>query len=204
MSAVPFHAANLAGEEQGIEALCRKALDGSLLRAQGLLRLAEGDFPCCLEFIAAYDPCGKPATLVVTMLNIAPADNAASLPGVRDAGGASWEKPVHDPAVSTQEFQTTFNLAAVGIAHVGLDGQWLRVNRQMCDMLGYTREELLATTFRAVSYEEDQHENDALLQEALEGKRSAYMLEKRYVRKDGSLTWAHLAVSLLRDQAGHP
>jgi diguanylate cyclase (GGDEF)-like protein/PAS domain S-box-containing protein len=205
VSVLPFYAANLAGEEQGIEALCRHALDGSLLRAQGLLRLSDGDTPCCLEFIAAYDPCGNPATLVVTMLDIAARDSVAPLPGARDAGGPSWEKPGYESVgVSSQEFQTTFNLAAVGIAHVGLDGQWLRVNRQMCDMLGYTREELLATTFRAVSYPEDLDQDDLLLQEALEGKRSAYMLEKRYVRKDGSLTWAHLAVSLLRDQAGHP
>ena len=205
VSVLPFHATNLAGDEQTIESLCRNALDGSLLRAQGMLRLAEGDVRCCLEFIAAYDPCGNPATLVVTMLDVAARDSAAPLAGVRDAGGASWEKPGHDPGgISAQEFQTTFNLAAVGIAHVGLDGQWLRVNRQMCDMLGYTREELLASTFRAVSYGEDLDKDDALLQEALDGKRSAYTVEKRYVRKDGSLTWAHLAVSLLRDQAGHP
>lgn len=205
VSVLPFCATNLAGEEQTIEALCRNALDGSLLRAQGRLRLADGDRPCCLEFITAYDACGNPAALVVTMLDIGARDNAAPLTGVRDAAATPWEKPGHDPGgISAQEFQTTFNLAAVGIAHVGLDGQWLRVNRQMCDMLGYTREELLASTFRAVSYAEDLDQDDTLLQETLDGKRSAYTLEKRYVRKDGSLTWAHLAVSLLRDQAGHP
>ncbi|HEX8886528.1 MAG TPA: PAS domain S-box protein, partial [Noviherbaspirillum sp.] len=177
---MPFYAANLAGEEKGIEALCRHALDGSLLRAQGLLRLADGDSPCCLEFIAAYDPCGNPATLVVTMVESAARDSVALLPGAREAGGPSWEKPAYESVgVSSQEFQTTFNLAAVGIAHVGLDGQWLRVNRQMCDILGYTREELLATTFRAVTHPEDLDQDDVLLQETLEGKRSAYMLEKR-------------------------
>jgi diguanylate cyclase (GGDEF)-like protein/PAS domain S-box-containing protein len=205
VSIVPFYATNLAGEERGIEALCRQALDGSLLRAQGLLRLAEGELPCCLEFIAAYDPCGSPVTLVVTLAEVSGKPNATPPHVVREPGAASWEKPGHDPGgISTQEFQATFNLAAVGIAHVGLDGRWLRVNRQMCDMLGYTREELLATTFRAVTYPEDLEKDDALLQEALNGERSAYMMEKRYVRKDASLTWAHLAVSLLRDQAGHP
>jgi diguanylate cyclase (GGDEF)-like protein/PAS domain S-box-containing protein len=204
VSVVPFYATNLAGEERGIEALCRQALDGSLLRAQGWLRLAEGELPCCLEFIAACDPCGSPTTLVVTLAEVSRKPNATPPQVVREPGAASWEKPGHDPAgISTQEFQATFNLAAVGIAHVGLDGQWLRVNRQMCDMLGYTREELLATTFRAVTYPEDLDKDETFLQEALNGERRAYMLEKRYVKKDGSLTWAHLAVSLLRDQAGH-
>ena len=123
---------------------------------------------------------------------------------------ASWDGPspvdrivCHDPGgISAQEFQTTFNLAAVGIAHVGLDGQWLRVNRQMCDMLGYTREELLASTFRAVSYAEDLDKDDALLQETLDGKRSAYTLEKRYVRKDGSPVWVSNHVSAVKSRDG--
>ena len=205
VSVMPFHARNLAGDEQGIVALCRNALAGSLTRAQGRLLQSDDELSCCLEFIAAHDPCGDPLTLVVTMLEMPDKSAAASLPAIREASGAAWDKAGHESgAISNQEFQTTFNLAAVGIAHVGLDGQWLRVNRQMCDILGYSREELLATTFRAVTYPEDLELDDLLLQEALDGKRSAYMLEKRYVRKDGSLTWAHLAVSLLRDQAGHP
>lgn len=201
---MPFYAMNLAGEEQRIDALCRAALSGSLLKAKGWLQRADRRLPLCLEFIAAHDACGVPATLVVSVLVLPEMEGAARLPALRGPG-AAWDKPSPESGgISSENFQTTFNLAAVGIAHVGLDGQWLRVNRQMCDMLGYTREELLATTSRAVSHPDDVNEDDVLLQETLEGKRSSYVLEKRYVRRDGSPTWAHLAVSLLRDQAGGP
>ena len=202
--AIPFYAMNLVEAEQGIDTLCLNALDGSLLKVNGWLRLADRNVPLCVEFILAHDARDDRAMLVVTMLNRSENEGAAPLPQRREPG-ASMEKLGHESSgVTSQDFQTTFDLAAVGIAHVGLDGQWLRVNRQMCDMLGYAREELLATTFRAVSYPDDLDEDDALLYETLEGGRSSYMLEKRYVRKDGSLTWAHLAVSLLRDQAGRP
>lgn len=201
---IPFYALNLSGEEQSIGTLCRNAMEGSLLKARGWIRLENGNMPFSLEFIAIHDANGAPATLVVTMLGLVHKRSATSMLSPYDPV-PSWEKPTFESsAIASQDFQKTFNLAAVGIAHVGLDGQLLRVNRQMCDMLGYTREELLATTYRAVSYPGDLDKDDTLLQETLEGKRSSYVLEKRYVRKDGSLTWAHLAVSLLRDQAGHP
>jgi diguanylate cyclase (GGDEF)-like protein/PAS domain S-box-containing protein len=204
VSIIPFYAMSLAGEEWGIDALCRNAFNGSLSKTKGWLRLADKTLRVCLEFIAVHDTCGELTTLAITVLGLSEKAGAAPLPKIAEPD-TSWEKSGHESSgITYQGFQTTFNLAAVGIAHVGLDGQWLRVNQQMCDMLGYSREELLATTFRAVSYPDDLPEDDALLQETLDGKRSSYMLEKRYVRKDGTVTWAHLAVSLLRDQAGRP
>jgi PAS domain-containing protein len=56
---------------------------------------------------------------------------------------------------SEQRFRLTFEQAAVGIAHVGLDGQWLRVNQKLCDIVGYTREELSRRTFQDITYPED-------------------------------------------------
>jgi diguanylate cyclase (GGDEF)-like protein/PAS domain S-box-containing protein len=201
---IPFHAINLAGEEQDIETVCRNAFSGSLLRARGWLRLAERSLPLCLEFIVVFDGSGKTSMLVVTMLGL-PAEDVTIPSLISPESNGSLQNARREQApFTTQDFQTTFNLAAVGIAHVSLDGQWLRVNRQLCDMLGYTREELLATTFRAITYPADLDADDTLLQETLDGKRTTYVLEKRYVRKDGSLTWTHLAVSLLRDQAGRP
>lgn len=97
-----------------------------------------------------------------------------------------------------QEFETTFNLAAVGIAHVGLDGQWLRVNQKLCEIVGYTRSELLQKTFQDITYGEDLDLDLAHARQLLLGTIQTYSLEKRYVCKNGSLVWVHLAVSLVR------
>src|SRR5690606_22122785 len=53
---------------------------------------------------------------------------------------------------SEQRFRATFELAAIGIAHVALDGQWLRVNRHLCEMFGYAEEQLLQRTFQELSH----------------------------------------------------
>ncbi len=103
-----------------------------------------------------------------------------------------------------ERFRATFEQVAVGLAHVGLDGQWLRVNEKLCAILGYTREELLTRTFQDVTYPADLDTDLAQVRRLLAGEIQTYTLEKRYMRKDGALVWATLTVSLLRDQDGAP
>ncbi len=110
-----------------------------------------------------------------------------------------------DVQASQEEFQATFEQAAVGIAHVRLsDGRILRANQKFRDILGYTQEELLCHTFQDLTYSPDLDTNLALLEQLLAGEISTYTLEKRYVRKDGSLVWANLTTSLKRNRAGTP
>jgi PAS domain S-box-containing protein len=106
---------------------------------------------------------------------------------------------------SREEFQATFEQAAVGIAHVSLrDGRLLRVNQKFAEILGYAPEELRCHTFQELTFSPDLDTNLALLERLLAGEISTYTLEKRYLRKDGSLIWANLTTSLKRDRAGTP
>jgi PAS domain S-box-containing protein len=101
-------------------------------------------------------------------------------------------------------FRDTFDHADVGIAHVGMDGTWLRVNPRLCDMLGYSREELLAITFASLTHPDDVEENVAAFRRMLAGERSSYDADKRYLRKDGSIVWVHLNIVLIRKEDGTP
>jgi PAS domain S-box-containing protein len=109
-----------------------------------------------------------------------------------------------DIRASQEEFRTTFELAAVGMAHVRPDGRILRANQKFCAILGYSQDELQGRSFQELTYSPDLDANLALLERLLAGEISTYSLEKRYLRKDGSLVWVHLTASLKRDQVGTP
>ncbi len=103
-----------------------------------------------------------------------------------------------------QRFRSTFEQAAVGIAHVAPDGRWLRVNQKLCDIVGYSREELLQKTFPDITYPEDLDASMEYVRQALAGEIPTYSMEKRYIRKDGSLVWINLTVSVVRNVSGDP
>ena len=102
------------------------------------------------------------------------------------------------------EFRGTFEQAAVGMAHVELDGRWRKVNRRLCEMLGYSEAELLARTVQDVTHPDDCQAGLHEMQLLLEGRLETCSVEMRYVRKDGSLIWIHRTVALLRDRWGAP
>jgi two-component system cell cycle sensor histidine kinase/response regulator CckA len=105
---------------------------------------------------------------------------------------------------SEERFRATFEQAAVGISHVGTDGRFLRVNRRLCEKLGYTREELLARTFQEITHPADLEADLENVRRMLAGEIPAYSMEKRYIRKDGTVAWIALTVSLARDAEGRP
>jgi two-component system sensor kinase FixL len=100
--------------------------------------------------------------------------------------------------------RATFELAGVGHVHVDLEGRWMRVNDRFCEMTGYRREELLAMTAAQITHAEDVPRLFASLKEMLAGGTDHASTEKRYVRKDGSVLWAHATGSVVRDAAGRP
>jgi PAS domain S-box-containing protein len=105
---------------------------------------------------------------------------------------------------SEQRFRATFNQAAVGIAQVGIDGQWLLVNQKLCDIVGYTREELLERSFQDITHPDDLDCDLEYARQMLAGEIQTYSMEKRYIRKDTSQFWINLTGSIVRNCSGEP
>ncbi len=109
---------------------------------------------------------------------------------------------------SEARFRNTFEQAAVGIAHVGFDGRWLRVNRRLCDIVGYSHEELLTRTFQDITHPDDLEADLSQMRRVLAGEIATYSMEKRYFHKGGAVVWVNLTISLVRedrgDEAGAP
>ena len=103
-----------------------------------------------------------------------------------------------------ERFRATFEQAAVGIAQVGIDGSWLRVNQRLCDIVGYTREELLGLTFQDITHPDDLLADEEYVSQMLADKIKTYSMEKRYIRKDRNIVWINLTVSLVRGPSGEP
>ncbi len=96
------------------------------------------------------------------------------------------------------QFRSTFEQVAMGCAHVDLDGRWRRVNQKLCDITGYSREELLDKTFQDITHPDDLAEDLDYVNQLLAGKISHYRLDKRYLREDSSAIWVKITVSLER------
>lgn len=123
--------------------------------------------------------------------------------------GFIWDisdrKAVEDQLrVSQQRFSSAFSTAPQGMALVSLQGQWLEVNEVLCDMLGYSREQLLNSDFQHITHPDDLEADLQLVEELLAGEISAYQMEKRYLDSQGRIIWVLLSVSLVRDSNDAP
>jgi two-component system cell cycle sensor histidine kinase/response regulator CckA len=101
-------------------------------------------------------------------------------------------------------YQSTFDEALIGLAQTSLNGRYLLVNRRLCDLLGYTPEELKAVDFMTISHPDDVEQDVAAKERLISGAIDRYTREKRYRRKDGSFVWTNLTVSVHRDGGGEP
>lgn len=105
---------------------------------------------------------------------------------------------------SESRFRDTFENAAVGVAHVDLEGRWLRVNDRFCEITGYSAGELLDKSFHDLTHPEDLENDVGNFQQLLEGEISHDTREKRYLRKDGATIWIQLTASVSWDGANRP
>jgi PAS domain S-box-containing protein len=106
---------------------------------------------------------------------------------------------------SEQRFRGTFEQAAVGIALVATDGRWLRVNQKLCDIVGYSKDEMMGMTFQDITHPDDMETDLQYVKQVLAAEIQTYSMEKRYIRKDLSPVWINLTVSLIRDDTtGEP
>jgi diguanylate cyclase (GGDEF)-like protein/PAS domain S-box-containing protein len=99
--------------------------------------------------------------------------------------------------------RATFDHAGAGVAIVGLDGRWLRVNRKLCEIVGYDEAGLLERTFQDITSPADVAGDDEAIRRLLAGA-AGVTLEKRYVHRDGHAVWVNLAVELVRTPDGAP
>jgi PAS domain S-box-containing protein len=108
-----------------------------------------------------------------------------------------YERSIRD---CETRFQATFENAAVGIAHVAPDGRWLRVNRALCRIVGYSADELLTKSSRDITHPDDLA--CGLAQQVREGKIDSYSVDKRYLRKDGVIVWVRVTAGCARRSDG--
>jgi PAS domain S-box-containing protein len=112
------------------------------------------------------------------------------------------KRPQVQSVSAAGEFESTFHHAAVGLAHVDMDGRFVRVNPKFAQILGYRSEEMVAMTFMQIA-EPDTAVKDLIgLRDLLNGSTDSYSRDKRYLRKDGSHVWCNVNVSLLRSPDG--
>lgn len=103
---------------------------------------------------------------------------------------------------SEERFRLTFDDSPIGMALVGIDGRFLRVNRKLCEIVGYTAEELTALTFQAITHPDDLSTDLGQVDRMRRGEISRYTLDKRYIRKDGSQAEVVLSRSVVRAPDG--
>jgi len=101
-----------------------------------------------------------------------------------------------------ERFLSVFDCSAVGMALVGYDGRWLRVNRALCEILGYSDQELLATNFQSLTHPDDLDADLSYSQRVFAGQLRVYHNEKRYIHKQGRVVWVTLTASAVPDASG--
>lgn len=123
---------------------------------------------------------------------------------LRNLAGIAIERAraEQDLIYSEALYRATFENAAVGIAHLDPSGRYIKVNRQLCNLLGYEEAELQQMTFADVTAPEEVSRDKEARQRLLAGDIDNYYVEKRYLRKDGTSVWANLSVGAVRDAQG--
>ena len=101
-------------------------------------------------------------------------------------------------------YQAAFEQAAVGIAHVDLEGRWLRVNRRLCEILGCSQADLIGRSYREFTLPEEVPIDDEALLRLASGETDSHTREKRYIRCNGTLIWVNRTISIVRDPDGRP
>ncbi len=151
---------------------------------------------------AVRDESGRPVRTASTIQDITERKRAEEdLRRLRDAERARDEEALRE---AQERFRSAFDNAPIGVAVVGLDGRFLQVNRSLCEILGYSEEYLLATTFQEITHPDDVEASMENVRRAMRDEVGSYSLEKRYVAAGGRQVWVSLSVSLVRDADGDP
>jgi len=136
---------------------------------------------------AVWDEEGRPMRMVGSHQNIS--DRKAAEERLRE---------------SEERFRSAFEDAAIGMALVSTEGQFLKVNRALCEIVGYSKEELLSLSFQEITHPEDLDVDLVWARQLLAGETRTYQMEKRYFHKQGRVIWILLSGSLVRNDRGEP
>jgi PAS domain S-box-containing protein len=107
-------------------------------------------------------------------------------------------------AEAEHRFRNAMEFSPIGLGLVSLEGKWLTANRALCTMLGRSEDEFREVTIREITIDQNSAEHYQLISDLLQDKIKSYQIERQLIRKDGSLIWAMLSVSLVRDERGVP
>ena len=103
-----------------------------------------------------------------------------------------------------EEFQAIFEQAAVGIARLSLDGEFLRVNDKFCEIIGYSRKKMLQLSFSDITHSSDLNLWFKKIEQLLNGESDSFSTEKRYIHKSGQIIWGKITISIIRKKSGKP
>lgn len=103
-----------------------------------------------------------------------------------------------------KQLEDTFEHSSTGMAHSHIDGRWIRVNQTYCDLIGYSKADTMALSFREFTHPDDLKLDEEQLDRTLRGEMANYSIEKRYIHKQGHVVWVHLTLSLVRKDSGEP
>jgi diguanylate cyclase len=117
---------------------------------------------------------------------------------------AEYQRLAEASREAEEQFRLAFDNAPIGIALVAPDGTFLRVNRALCEIVGYPADALVTNTFQAITHPDDLEADLEYVRQVLAGEIRTYSMEKRYLHADGRLVWINLSVSLVRDDSGRP
>lgn len=135
----------------------------------------------------ARDAQGQPSTLVSMSLDVTESQDMLRMLNESEA-----------------RFRSIFNQAAVGIALLDAEGHWLNVNQKLCEITGYSLDELMQIDFQSITHPDDLERDLHMATAVMDRTIDHYSMEKRYIRKDGSLTWVLLFVRRLDATADLP
>jgi len=144
----------------------------------------------------------KDGTLIPVSISVSPVrdEHGVVIGASKTARDITRRKRMQEQLrTSEARYRKTFDSAALGIAHVGLDGRWLHFNEAVCTITGYSPDMLHRRTFVDITHPEDREPSQLQANRLMSGEIQSYSLEKRYVRPDGNIVWVDVTVSLSRD-----
>ncbi len=172
-----------------IEPLCRSALRGDTRSRR--IRTADGR-----QLMIDVGPLSPQATVA--------AAPSAVTSGVAVMLDVSATKPSEPPPHPQERFEEVFQRAPIGTGLLDQEGRWVLVNQALCDITGYTSEELIRKRFQDITHPEDAENDAGRRRQLLDDEISAYQAEKRYFNAAGETMSALLSVSLVRDRQERP